>query len=433
MENSLNFMEVGFERDGFLWNDTAHKRKYKKVSKAKLRELGISPESTRNVKDLEELRKSPPNIILAKAITHTKFIQNFFKEQKLQKGSTYVMGLGVYQQLHYDMYTKKKILNPSPIKFHKVFKPYRGEPLEDKTIVVFRTGGIGDLLFIQPNLNYLKEKYPSCHIKFACGPQYQAMVQEWDCIDELLDLPFHIKHLKESDYHILFEGVIERCQQAHVDNAYNLFSKWIGLDLPDELLLPRQEPNQEKLEDCKKVIDDWGLLDKGFVLAQVRASSPIRTPRHEFWLELFDMITDRGIHVVLTDTPRQEDPINELIKMARNQNMIYNFAPHSKDLGYSIALTKLCTLTFTTDSAFGHIAASLDKPSYGIYGPFPGYIRLKTYPKADWIDTTRFCGPCFLHGHTPCPQAGSDGYSPCYDELDKTKIVDDIERIFHYG
>jgi len=61
--------------------------------------------------------------------------------------------------------------------------------------LVFRTGGIGDLLFIQPNLIYLKEKYPTCTINFACGPQYQSMVETWDCVDNVVDLPFSLVDL----------------------------------------------------------------------------------------------------------------------------------------------------------------------------------------------------------------------------------------------
>ena len=70
-----------------------------------------------------------------------------------------------------------------------------------------------------------------------------------------------------------------------------------------------------------------------------------------------------------------------------------------------------------------HIAASLDVPAVGIMGPFPGQIRFKTYPKMDWIDTTRPCSPCFLHGHRPCKEAKSDGFSPCYDVISTDMIV----------
>ena len=76
-----------------------------------------------------------------------------------------------------------------------------------------------------------------------------------------------------------------------------------------------------------------------------------------------------------------------------------------------------------------HIAASLGIPCYGIFGPFPGHIRLKTYPKAKWVDAKRDCVSCFIHGHTPCPEAGSDGFSPCYDEIDIKKVLDEVEEL----
>jgi len=347
----------------------------------------------------------------------------------LRKRGKYVMGLGVFQQLQFAGKSKQKLLVPSNVKFRKIYRPYQGQELKDgDSILVFRTGGIGDLLFIQPNLRYLKEKYPTCKIKFACGPQYQPMVETWDCIDEMLDLPFTLSALINSTYHILFEGVIERCIQAHFDNAYNLFSQWIGLDLPDELLLPKQDAKPELVDECLQQLNKWGLKEKDFVLMQLRASSPIRTPRHEFWIKIINELNRRGYNVLLTDNPRQADQINDFIQLCENKKMVFNFCKHSKTIAHSIALTKLSTATFATDSAMNHIAASLDIPSFGIYGPFPGFIRMKTYPKGSWIDASRPCGPCFLHGHLTCEHA-VDGYSPCYDELietdEKLKIVID--------
>jgi len=233
--------------------------------------------------------------------------------------------------------------------------------------------------------------------------------------------------LIEADYHILFEGVIERCRQAHTENAYNLFSKWIGLDLPDELLVPKQKAKDKCVEEAKKVLDDWGVKEKDFIVMQLRASSPIRTPRHEFWIELMDRITDMGYNVVLTDNPKQNEAISKIRDLVKNKDKVFNFCEHSKSLDYSIALVQLAKLVVATDSAMNHIATSVDTKCFGIYGPFPGYIRLKTYPKADWIDSVRHCAPCFIHGHTPCQYAGKDGYSPCYDELDKDDIIKRID------
>ena len=416
---------------GLSWQED-HKlnRKLLPVSKTNMRSLGLTNDAGKFVKDLEELTELPPNIIIAKATQNITFTQNFFKSQTLKKNVNYVMGLGVYQQLHSDQkYKGKKLLKPGNIKFKNSYRRYKGQPLDEKTLLVFRTGGIGDLLFIQPNLIYLKEKYPTCTIKFACGPQYQAMVETWECVDEVLDLPFSAKHLYESDYHALFEGVIERCKLAENVNAFNLFSEWLGLNLPDELLVPKQNVKEDKLQYCKNILKDWGVEPHKFLMLQLRASSPIRTPRPGFWIELINKLTDKNFKVVLTDNPRQADYIDKFIDHLNDKDKVFNFCRLSKSLDYSIALMKLAQATVATDSAMNHIAASLDVPCYGIYGPFPGHIRLKTYPKAKWIDAKKECAPCYLHGMNPCPKANQDGFSPCYDNLDHDEIVKDIEEL----
>jgi len=417
-----------------IWKEEFSEKQISPVTPTTLKKFGLTMENVKPVANLEELRENPPNIVIAESKKRFRFVQNFFKEQELQKRGKYVMGLGVFQQLQHAGGSKKKLLIPAPMKFGNIYRPYHGQPLADgESVLVFRTGGIGDLLFIQPNLRYLKEKYPNCIVRFACGPQYQPMVETWDCVDELLDLPFTLQKLTQSTYHILFEGVIERCIQAHFDNAYNIFSEWLGLNLPDELLFPRQDAKPELVEFCKEKLAKWGVGEKDFILMQLRASSPIRTPRHEFWLKIINELNKRGYKVVLTDNPRQGKEVDNFIELCDNKNMVFNFCKHSKTIAHSIALTKLCKCTFATDSAMGHIAASLDRPCFGIYGPFPGFIRLKTYPKASWVDATRHCGPCFIHGHTPCPQ-NVDGFSPCYDELIDTdeklnKVINQFEEL----
>ena len=235
----------------------------------------------------------------------------------------------------------------------------------------------------------------------------------------------------KTDYHILFEGVIERCKLAQHQNAYNLFSKWIGLDLDDKFLLPKQEPKWDVVDKVTEILDDWELPEKDFIVMQLRASSPIRTPRPEFFGLLISKLVDAGHKVVITDTPRQGDQLDDFIKkfVTCDTSKVFNFAHHSESLDYTIALTYLSKLSVATDSALNHIAASMDVPCFGIYGPFPGFIRLKTYPKAKWVDGKLPCVPCFLHGHSPCPKAGADGASPCYDTIDQDKVVKEIEEL----
>jgi len=408
------------------------KRKFKKISGTKRRNMGLREEDLSMVKTLRELREKPLNIVVAKALLNVRFVQNYFKEQELFKKQKYVMGLGVFQQLHYNDRLKQFMLKPDKPNFNSIYRAYMGENLDNKTLLISRTGGIGDLLFIKPNLNFLKNKYPTCKIKFACGPQYQPMVENWDCIDELLDLPFLLKDLISSDYHAFFEGVIERCKEAEYTNSYVLFNKWLGLEkeIQKSDLFPVQKPKEDLVLYCREILKEWGVEERNFILIQIRASSPVRTPSPKFWKSLFEEILSRGKKVILTDGPHKaevmEGFLNTLDSSLR-QN-VFNFSKQSKTIAHTIALSSLSSICVATDTSLIHMGISVGRPAFGIYGPFPGKIRLETYEKCDWVDAKTKCTPCFIHSHFPCPQA-KDGFSSCYFSLDIKDIVDKVENL----
>lgn len=376
------------------------------------------------VKNLDDLKKSKFNIVIAQCLKECEFSQNQFVKQILKKKQRYVMGVSTYRSLWYNPYTDKQLLKPATIKFNNVYKPYNGQNLDNKILLVSRTGGIGDLLFIQPNLIYLKQKHPTCKIIISCGPQYHSMVNTWECIDEVLLLPFDVKYLLKAHYHAFFEGVIERCEEATTTNAYNLFSRWLGLNLPDDFLIPNlKNLNADKLNFCKEYLNDRGIDE--FILVQMKASSPIRTPSPKVWTNILTRLTEEGYPVIITDTPNQSEYIDDFIKKI-DTDRIFNFSKHSKTLDYSIALTSLASCTVSPDSSLIHIAAGLDIPSFGLYGPFPGEIRLTTYPKAKWINAEKKCAPCFKHGHKACMNSDTNGYSTCYNNLDIENCIRDI-------
>lgn len=393
---------------------------------ADIRKFGLPKQTNKQYDKLEDLNGSLFNIVITECKRTVGFTQNKFKEQILEKKKRYVMGLGVYKQLWKDPLRKGRILSPTSIKFNNVFRPYKGQDLTDKTLLIARTGGIGDLLFILPNLEYLKEKYPTCTIWLACGPQYHSMVEDWECVDEILDLPFLFGRLIKSDYHGIFEGVIERCKEAQTENAYKLFTRWLNLNLPDEKLIPKLKPKESLIKYCKNVLEQWGSDD--FILVQLRASSPIRTPRPGFWINFLNKLSEKGHNIIITDAPQMIDQLDNLISNLNPTGKYLNFSKHSITLDYSIALASLAKCVVSTDSSLIHIAAALDVPAFGFYGPFPGSVRLTTYKNVDWIDAKASCAPCFIHGGDPCYNS-SDSHSKCYDNIDLDDAINRIEAL----
>lgn len=414
-------------------------RQIKPVNEQQMKAFGLTQENVKMVETLEILEKEPPNIIIAECVRNIGFIQNHFKQQTLKKKNKYIMGLGIFQQLHYDTHKKVKILKPSKIKFKDLYRPYRGQNLNNKTLLVSRHGGIGDLIFILPNLIFLKEKYPRCIIKFCCGPQYRSMVENWKCVDQILDLPFNLQQFVTSDFHLFFEGVIERCKEAETVNAYNLFSRWMNLNLPDEKLIPKQNAKPEKIKECKKILDNWALKEKDFIIISPRASSPIRCADPKFWIKLIDKLNENGDNILITDSPNQTAGIERFLSLSKYKNKVFNFAKYSNSIDMTIAMASLSKLVISTDSGLIHIGISLGIKSFGIYGPFPAHIRLKTYPKelCSWIEPEKDekfkCVPCFAHGHLPCEKARMRNllYSPCYDSLNPDTIFEKVKKLIN--
>jgi ADP-heptose:LPS heptosyltransferase/ribosomal protein S26 len=399
------------------------------TNKYELQELGINQENIKIMNTVEEVQKNPPNMVVAECIHNISFIQNKFKLQKMGKKIQYCMGLGVYSQLRFDEERKLKILKPGKFKFKNVYKPYKGQNLNNKTLLIWRTGGVGDLIFINPILRHLKELYPTCKIKMACGPQYQSMIENFKEVDEVLDLPFPATILFEANYHAIFEGIIERTREAENTNAYILFSKALGLNIPVEKLYPIQEPKSNLVDEAQKTLNEWKIQNNKFVLLQPRASSPIRTPRYDIWEKIIEKIVSLGYKVVITDSPHQKEIIDQFILGSKVKDDIFNYVGISKSLDYTIAMASLSEMCISTDSALIHIGASLGRKIFGLYGPFPAHIRMSTYINYDYVEPKNCpCAPCFRHGHLNCANS-TNGNSNCYDMIDMDECFDKIEKL----
>lgn len=410
--------------------------KLKPISKVVLRNLGVDLKIGLN-ENLEDLRKQgPQGIVIATPTRSFYAVSQDSASFLLKKKVPYVMSMAVFYQLQYfdAMYVgqkaKRKALRPAGMKFRKVYKPYLGQDLSGKKILVWRTGGIGDLLFIQPNLRKLKEWYPDCYVTFACARQYQSMVETWDEVDKLIDLPFPARFLTEADYHIIFEGVIERCKEAETTNAYKLFSKWLNIEVPEEELVPKQKTRPKTDEEVLKIIKEkFNLEPKEYIVASLRSSAIIRTPDPQVTCNILSKLIEKGYKIVLTDSAKHSELLDGTIKkFLSDSTNVFNFAPYSKELSSTISLIKFSRLVIAPDTSLVHLAAALDVPCFGIYGPFPGKIRLSTYPKADWIEGNIECSPCFTHGSKPCKN-NINGFSKCFYNIDSDQAVGKIEKL----
>jgi ADP-heptose:LPS heptosyltransferase len=297
----------------------------------------------------------------------------------------------------YERYNKMRpCLKPSFPTFRDVYKRYDGQDLTGKTIMAWRAGGVGDLLFIRPILVYLKKKY-DCKVIFATKARYHDLVRYWDdAIDALADVDFDVSTtLDVSDYHLTFEGLIERCRDANRMDVHELFAKYAGVD-PDEV--------EWSVPITVPVDNAFFAGNTGkYVVIQPRASAPTRTPYIGTFVQIANACTKRGYRVVLADSPVGVRLCDEIRHACETPDMVVNFARYSGGLHDVVPLVDGAEMVISPDSAFTHLAAMQGKPCVALYGPFPARVRTAIYPQCIAIDLppSKCCDhggkECFLH------------------------------------
>jgi ADP-heptose:LPS heptosyltransferase len=346
-------------------------------------------------------------------------------------GKEYIISDGYLSQI-------TEMVGPGAIEgiypFHEIAeKKYNGQDLTNKKILVWRTGGMGDLCFITPNLKYIKDKFPGAKIIFGCGQRFSYGMMNHPHIDELIQLPIDKKYMDEADYYLMFEGIIESNEEAHVKNAYDLFSERFGFTLKEEDKLPILGLTQKNLESAKLLFanNDPSIDSRKIVGLGLRASHIIRSIIPKNLHEIMSMLIQNDIRVALIGSKDDADIVN-MLPLANHPLAIHCYK-YSEDYRDAIAQISLLDGLIGPDSSPIHIAAAFKKPIVGVFGAFPSELRMKYYLNATGMDARLPCGPCFLHGIGTCEYSHPHSKEPMCMHIHKSEIiVKEMLMLMHY-
>jgi len=362
------------------------------------------------------------------------------KEVIFQEGKKYIIPIYIL----YDLFNIKNeylgYLDKTDVKFSDILKLYNDENLNNKTILLFRTGGIGDLIFIQPSLFEIKRRFPSCKIWFATIPSNFDLIKNWSCIDQILTIPIEYDIFMEADFRVSFHGVIEKTKQAEKENAYILFNKWLNLNSDVKKLYPKLETEKNNDKYIQKILKKFQIKD--YIYIQPNASVVLRTPGLTTWLYIISYFVDQKKQIIINTKPEHKKMVDYIISFVKPQyrQYIFNLSEYSTSLGKMMSFIKFSNLVIAPDSSSIHLAAGLNKYVYGIYGPFPGEIRMSTYKKAKWIEPDspkekiiqcKYGGKhCCLHTSSPCPY-NIKNISACFYNLNYEKMYKDLDHFYN--
>jgi ADP-heptose:LPS heptosyltransferase len=352
-----------------------------------------------------------------------------YKGLKLEKGDEYVMSGAVMKQL--------LRIYPGGIyqteNFEDLYKGLKFGDLKDdgSEVFIFRSGGIGDVMFMLPLIKHIKKTYPSLKIKVGTSPMYVDVFENNPHVFKVVQMPFSLTEFKKSDHHLIFEGLIEdNPEKSQILSAIDLFLDkaeidFSKIDAGDKI--PELYITEEERSYIKGEIFSLGVSSsKKKVGIQIEASSPIRTFPFDKMVSVIKKMMEVDVAVFLFGGKNQSSIGNYLSEIFLEEKNFKNLILPDKPLREAILYASAMDVIVAPDSAFIHIAGGLKVPVVGLYGCFPSLLRMKYYKNAIGIDCNVICAPSFLHGHSPC-EKGSP--SPCFSVVSVENIIDAVDHL----
>jgi len=380
----------------------------------------LDPKTVTNVKTLKEIIDSQPLIIQAQVTQKKMSLYN----KKFKKGDVICMSLGMYEILSKDRAGNRYF---RPVRKPIPFKRYRGQDLTNKKLLISRTGGVGDILFLQPIVKYLKQMYPTCKIIFASGERFSKIFKSFptNLIDRVITVPYSIHEIYKSDYQLILEGCIERCEEAKIMNCYDIMSTVANVEanpLTDPLeLIPDLSLNEDKN------------LPNKFIVLQWRASSPLRSLTPSIFKKICSKIIQHNYKIVIIDRPDFLHKTYDIIQKSGLPKEALTVITNSIDINHALSILSVSDGIVAVDSSYCHFGAALNKKTIGLFGPFEGKNRLGYYKNIKWVEPKDVhCPffPCNFHKKEMCSDIIENKYVQCMNNIDIKEFKKEFEEMF---
>ncbi|MBW1961904.1 MAG: glycosyltransferase family 9 protein [Deltaproteobacteria bacterium] len=305
------------------------------------------------------------------------------------------------------------------------------------TVLLLRSGGIGDHVMLMPALRIFREKFPAgSKIWLAIEKEKHCLFANHDGIDRLLPLPLRLSTLLGANKVIDFSSRQDwfDLESIHMTDGYLNFLKIDYKAISDKTPNMMWDPNRAPhisgwFERIRK--DHPG---QPLVLLNWKASNRLRDLPAEKLLFLTDRF-EKLLFVVAQPADHSQQVLKTIEKY--DGKRVYNLTPAMKSLEDYIAVVHHCDAVVSTDTATGHLAESLQRPSLVLYGPTRDDLWIRYYKKtcplrAEYIGHT--CrSPCGRTKNTGngCPESLhlETSYSPCLLSITEERIESEFRKM----
>lgn len=290
-----------------------------------------------------------------------------------------------------------------------------------RSVLLVRSGGFGDLLFLTPLLRALRAKWPGVSLSVACSPCFNEALQDHPCLDQIIPYPLPVETLMRYDGVMWFEGLIEWDERARHTHSVELHADFAGVELTQGREMDYHAHAKHR-EAMRKRFPMAHVPVKNRVTGAVQnrrmprigiqwsASAACRTYPAEQRTALVKELSTFA-QVVCFDTPKKHG-----VPEPQYEPMFYDLSTQQPPMSFaqSCAVLADCDVVIAPDSALVHVAGALHRPTIALYGPFPWELRTLHAPTVQGINGSACpMAPCFWHGRGahfppdgPCAKTG---------------------------
>lgn len=290
-------------------------------------------------------------------------------------------------------------LKVTPAEF-QAFEPERAA--EHSTVLIIRSGGMGDVLFCMPALAALRKRFPTLRLTFACLPAYHAMLTHPDLEGvEVIAHPVASAQVETFHYVVPLE---EKIESDHESDAVSIFARAMGVSLSREEWQPRlRVPSAAILAAQAEFPKRGGQLFFGI---QLRASHQCRTWPVQFIMGAAQALLQRHEYATVFMFGLKQDW--EGFENVQHSRVVW-LPEQDLTLTETLAVMTLMDGFIAPDSGLLHCAGALGLPAVGLFGPYQWQTRTPYFPTVHGLNGTAPCAPC----HHPARLSAFPPDQPC--------------------
>lgn len=297
--------------------------------------------------------------------------------------------------------------------------------LNGQSVVICRSGGIGDLLLCTPSLHAIKQRWSSCRLHIACFDVFAPIFDHNPDVDIAGFYPLSVDVWNKATVRVWLENAIEKGYDGRHKPAIDIFAERIGI----APLIDRKVRYFVSPEEKATALARFPKTGRKRIGYHMEASAACRTYPPKNAGKLGAILGHKGYELVLFGSPAKPEKSPDrpnLIDLTMQQ-------PHLS-FRESAAVLSTCNALIAPDSSILHLAGALDIPAVGLFGAFEWQLRTGYAEKTFSIQGRCSAGPCFHHarnGETfpkdgPCQKSGM---CDAMDEITPERVIAKMESL----